>query len=259
MSRTITVIIQIGLMQLLLVIYSYAQANIEHPQEKYIPYLDKIEERVISLLPKNNSGQSIIKSKIHNAKQIYQIGQKEGPSYQIIGRITSIVTDQENNIYLLDSRKNTVLVYNSIGKYLYQFGRGGRGPGEFQSPIDMAIDEEGNIWFLSGLNSEHNSNIVKNPQVQLLYSDPSGMEFISIYGMASVITDNAKLKNLYTNVDDAWFEGEDDPNLTALKITPKEAYYWDTKQNKYVSLFKMGLAAASGNKADVGEKGKLNL
>jgi len=146
MSRTITVIIQIGLMQLLLVIYSYAQANIEHPQEKYIPYLDKIEERVISLLPKNNSGQSIIKSKIHNAKQIYQIGQKECPSYQIIGRITSIVTDQENNIYLLDSRKNTVLVYNSIGKYLYQFGRGGRGPGEFQSPIDMAIDEEGNIY-----------------------------------------------------------------------------------------------------------------
>lgn len=121
------------------------------------------------------------------------------------------------------------------------------------------IDEKGDIWFLSGMNSEHNSNIVKNPQVQLLYSDPSGMEFISIYGMATVITDDEKLKKLYSNSDDAWFEGKDDPNLTALKITPKEAYYWDTKQNKYISLFKMGLAAASGNKADVGEKGKLEL
>lgn len=121
------------------------------------------------------------------------------------------------------------------------------------------VDEEGDIWFLSGLKSGHNSNIVKNPQVQLLYSDPSAMEFISIYGVASVITDKEKLKKLYTHSDDAWFEGEDDPNLSALKITPKEAYYWDTKQNKFVGLFKMGLAAATGNKADVGEKGKLNL
>ena len=121
------------------------------------------------------------------------------------------------------------------------------------------VDEDGDIWFLSGLDSKHNSNIVKNPQVQLLYSDPSGMEFASIYGVATVITDKEKIKELYSNLDDAWFEGEDDPNLTALKITPKEAYYWDTKQNKYISLFKMGLAAATGNKANVGEKGKLNI
>ncbi|MFO7720493.1 MAG: pyridoxamine 5'-phosphate oxidase family protein [Gillisia sp.] len=121
------------------------------------------------------------------------------------------------------------------------------------------VDEEGNIWFLSGLKSGHNSNIIQNPQVQLLYSNPSGMEFISIYGMATVITDKEKLNNLYTNLDDAWFEGNDDPNLSALKITPKEAYYWDTKQNKYISLFKMGLAAITGDKADVGKKGKLNL
>lgn len=121
------------------------------------------------------------------------------------------------------------------------------------------VDEGGDIWFLSGLNSEHNSNIVKNPQVQLLYSNPEGMQFISIYGMGTVITDKETVKNLYTSSDDAWFDGQDDPNLTAIKITPKEAYYWDTKQNKYVSLFKMGLAAASGNNADVGEKGKLNL
>ena len=121
------------------------------------------------------------------------------------------------------------------------------------------VDDEGDIWFLSGLKSGHNSNIVKNPQVQLLYSDPSGMEFISIYGLASVITDKEKLKNLYAKTDDAWFEGKNDPNLSALKITPKEAYYWDTKQNKYISLFKMGLSAITGSKADVGEKGKINL
>lgn len=121
------------------------------------------------------------------------------------------------------------------------------------------VDDQGNIWFLSGLNSEHNSNIVKNPQVQLLYSDPSDMEFISIYGQATIITDRGILDDLYSKVDDNWFSGEDDPNLTAIKIHPKEAYFWDTKQNKYLSLFKMGIGALTGDKKDIGEKGRLNL
>lgn len=121
------------------------------------------------------------------------------------------------------------------------------------------VDKNGNIWFLSGLNSEHNSNILKSSEVQLLYSDPSDMEFISIYGKASVVTEKSVLEELYTKKDDAWFTGLDDPNLTALKIVPQEAYYWDTKDNKYVSLFKMGVAAVTGDKVDVGEKGKLNL
>ncbi len=121
------------------------------------------------------------------------------------------------------------------------------------------VDEQGNIWFLSGLNSDHNANIVKSTEVQLLYSDISDMEFISIYGRATIIADPDILNDLYEKSDDAWFTGKDDPNLTAIKVTPEEAYYWDTKQNKYISLFKMGIATLTGEKADVGEKGKLNL
>lgn len=121
------------------------------------------------------------------------------------------------------------------------------------------VDEAGNIWFLSGLNSEHNANIVINPQIQLLYSEPSDMEFISIYGQATIVTERDILEDLYSKTDDSWFTGVDDPNLTAIKVAPKEAYYWDTKENKYISLFKMGLSAITGKKSDVGEKGRLDL
>lgn len=121
------------------------------------------------------------------------------------------------------------------------------------------VDAQGDIWFLSGLNSDHNANIVKSPKVQLLYSDPGDMEFISIYGEATIVTNKDVLEELYTKKDDAWFTGVDDPNLTALKIVPQEAYFWDTKDNKYVSLFKMGISAITGDKADIGEKGKLNF
>lgn len=121
------------------------------------------------------------------------------------------------------------------------------------------VDEQGNIWFLSGLNSDHNTNIVNSPEVQLLYSDISDMEFISIYGRGSIIADPSILKDLYSKADDAWFTGVDDPNLTAIKVVPEEAYYWDNKHNKYVSLFKMGVAAITGKQADTSEKGRLNL
>lgn len=121
------------------------------------------------------------------------------------------------------------------------------------------VDEAGNIWFLSGKDSEHNSNISKDSKTQLLYSDNSDMEFISIYGSSSIHIDKDTIHELYSKSDDAWFEDKNDPDITAIKFAPTDAYYWDTKQNKYIALFKKGLASLTGDKVDVGEKGKLNL
>lgn len=121
------------------------------------------------------------------------------------------------------------------------------------------IDNDGNIWFLSLRNSHHNQNLLQNKQVQLLYSDPSDMEYLSVYGEAEVTTDRAILEDLYEKTDDNWFEEIDDPNLTAIKVKPEEAYYWDTKTNKYITLLKMGVGAITGNKQDIGEKGRLDL
>lgn len=121
------------------------------------------------------------------------------------------------------------------------------------------VDKEGNIWFFSRLDSDHNGDIAKDNDVQLLYSDTSDMEFISIYGTATIETNQNVLKEFYGKLDDAWFNGVDDPNLTAIKVVPKEAYFWDNKQNKFVSLLKIGAAALTGDKKDIGEKGKLNI
>ena len=121
------------------------------------------------------------------------------------------------------------------------------------------VDEAGNIWFLSGKNSDHNSNISKDSKTQLLYSDKSDMEFISIYGSATIHSDKNIIHDLYSKSDDAWFDDKNDPNITAIKFSPSEAYYWDTKQNKYISLLKIGISTITGDKADVGEKGNLSL
>ena len=121
------------------------------------------------------------------------------------------------------------------------------------------VDESGAIWFLSGADSDHNANILKDADVQLLYAKPGDMKFLSVFGKASITKEKSILEELYSKTDDSWFDGVDDPNLTAIKFIPSQAHYWDTKSNKFVSLLKMGYGAITGEKVDVGETGSLKI
>lgn len=121
------------------------------------------------------------------------------------------------------------------------------------------VDDEGNIWFLSNKTSEHNKNIERNKKAQLIYADKGSNEFLSVYGSATINTDRNKIKDLYGKADDAWFDGEDDPNVTVIKIEPEDAYYWDTKNGKIISLLKIASSAITGNKTDLGEEGDLKV
>lgn len=121
------------------------------------------------------------------------------------------------------------------------------------------VDEHGNIWFLSNKNSTHNGHIIKDNNVHLIYIDKGAMQFLNIYGQAVISTDRSVIDELYSKADDTWFEGKDDPNITAITIKPTEAFYWDPKSNKLVTLVKMGVGAITGNEPDIMDHGKLNL
>lgn len=132
-----------------------------------------------------------------------------------------------------------------------------------EAPINVApmstkqIDDQGLIWFLSNINHDTVVNIQKSPEVQLSYANLSNMEFMSVYGEAFVITAKDKLKELYTDVDDTWFDGVDDPNLRAIAVLPKEANYWEPKSGKLITLLKMAYGAVTGGDVDLGLEGKL--
>jgi len=126
--------------------------------------------------------------------------------------------------------------------------------------ITKKVDEHGNIWFLSRVDSEHNSNIAKDPQVHLLYSHPSNMEYLSVSGNATIVSDKKIIENFHSAEDDTWFRDADESKYSAIKIVPKEAYFWDSSGNTINKLFKRGLADAKGENPDIiEEKGKLTL
>lgn len=122
------------------------------------------------------------------------------------------------------------------------------------------VDDEGNIWFLSSKYSEKNSDIEHHDHVQLFFANNSQYKFLSVYGKASIIVDKAKAKELWTPLAKTWFtDGVDDPALTIIKVNPSDAYYWDTKSNKMISLIKIVAGAISGVTMDDGVEGKIKL
>lgn len=119
------------------------------------------------------------------------------------------------------------------------------------------VDDQGCIWFLSGKNSDHNRHIASDGKAHLVYSSPDSMQFMNVFGNATIHTDNSRLERLYDPTDDMWFEGVDDPNLTAICVEPCDANYWDTKSNQIVTVFKLGAAMIQGENPNVTVSGKL--
>ncbi|MCG9792189.1 pyridoxamine 5'-phosphate oxidase family protein [Flavobacterium algicola] len=121
------------------------------------------------------------------------------------------------------------------------------------------IDDEGNLWFLSDKTSEKNEEILQNPKVELFFSEPQN-QFLTIHGHATISYDRDLIKELFTPIVKVWMpEGSDDPNLSVIKVVPKEGYYWNNKHNRIVAMAKMTTAFVTGQTMDDGIEGNLKL
>jgi general stress protein 26 len=122
------------------------------------------------------------------------------------------------------------------------------------------VCDQGNFWFLSARDSDKNMEIAKDSRVQLFFSNTSDSEFLTAYGEASISYDRKKIEELWTPIAKAWFtEGKDDPRISVIKVKPTNAFYWDTKSGKMVSMIKILASALTGKTSDVGVEGTLTV
>jgi general stress protein 26 len=122
------------------------------------------------------------------------------------------------------------------------------------------VEFDGDLWFFTEASSHKTGEIGRTPKVNASFADPGGRQFASVTGEAQVVTDRAKIKELWNPMLKIWFpDGPDSDNIALLKVNAERAEYWDASQSivKHALSFIGGLI--TGRQADLGENEKLEL
>ena len=111
------------------------------------------------------------------------------------------------------------------------------------------VEPSAELWFISARDTQHVDDIRKNPTVSLTLSARDS--WVAIVGRATVVDDEAKLKELWTTFAEAWLPGgPEDPNATLIKVDVERGEYWDSPGSKVASLLSFVKAKATGSTLD---------
>ncbi len=117
------------------------------------------------------------------------------------------------------------------------------------------------VWFIGDKTSEAVADIDKNPQANLSYVSQDGKDYVSINGVAELVEDQTKLDELWSPMNNAFFEhGKEDENVQLIKVVPNGAEYWRTG-NSLVNAAKLAAAALQDGKVadSLGENGSVEF
>lgn len=119
---------------------------------------------------------------------------------------------------------------------------------------------DGDIWFFTYADSHKVDEINSDQRVNVSYSSPDGNSFVSVAGTAELVTDKAKIEELYNPVLKAWFpDGTATPGIALLKISAESAQYWDAPHNTIVKIVGLAKATVTGEPYQPGENEKVQI
>ena len=111
-----------------------------------------------------------------------------------------------------------------------------------------SIEAGGDLWFFTKRQSRKVKEISKN-QV-----------FVSLTGTSHVVTDRAKVKELWTELYRTWFPGGwDDEDVVVIRVEPEHAEYWDTPSSAMVYAYGYVKAVVTGKPAKPGDVGAVRF
>jgi general stress protein 26 len=122
-------------------------------------------------------------------------------------------------------------------------------------------DAEGDLWFFTKLQSPKVTEISKDRQVNLAFSDPSKEHYVSIAGVAEIVRDRARIDEKWSEPLKAWFpNGKDDPQIALIRVHPVKGEYWDAPSSTLIHAYGYVKATLTGQSPnELTEQGKVNL
>jgi general stress protein 26 len=88
-------------------------------------------------------------------------------------------------------------------------------------PMAAQLDPDASaIFFQTDAQAAKDKEIDLNDNVCLVFSDVRKQHYVSLTGRAELSDDRAKIKQLWSSLDSAFWSDANDPSIRALKITP---------------------------------------
>ena len=126
--------------------------------------------------------------------------------------------------------------------------------------MDKLVETGGVLWFLTRDSSEMVEEVEQDHHVTLTFAEPSNSKYVTLKGTGSSSKDKAKIHELWNDMYKAWFPGgEDDPQITVIRVNVSEADYWEASSSKLVVYAKYLAAAVTGGSVPVGETGHVSV
>lgn len=92
-----------------------------------------------------NPKMPIYAEDVFNLEEELSIGGAEGREEYIFSYITDVGVDEEESIYILDSKKSHIKVFDRMGEYIKTIGKKGQGPGEMRRPTSLQVTSQNEI------------------------------------------------------------------------------------------------------------------
>lgn len=89
-----------------------------------------------------------VANSLRDMEEVLLLGVMDGEDHEMFGSIADVGADADRNIYVLDSRNSQIRIFSEDGVFINDFGAHGRGPMEFQDPLEFELIEPHRITVL---------------------------------------------------------------------------------------------------------------
>jgi len=111
------------------------------------------------------------------------------------------------------------------------------------------VEADAELWFITARDTEHVRNLTARPRVGVTFASRDA--WVAAHGRATVVDDEAKLKELWNTFAEAWLPGgPEDGNATLIKVDLEGGEYWDTPGGKVASLLSFAKTKLTGETYD---------
>jgi general stress protein 26 len=153
---------------------------------------------------------------------------------------------------LLPSFKTAMLVTTSLG-----------GGGLHVRPLALLGDLAtfgGTLWFFTDDRSGKVREIAREAKVSLVCQNDRESRYLQLDGIASVVSDRSKMRELYTPFVRTYFpDGLDDPHITLLRFEAATGAFWDNPGGMLRTLAAFTKAVVTRTPGKSGEAGTMSL